>query len=98
MAVGDQAHLQPVPSTGAKRPCGVCRWEQGCGGKARGQLESSSLGDKCVPELPVFVCDPCHNLMVNLPLVDYSFWCPPLYSEQVSLWLSCEAEEISVRD
>lgn len=89
--------MQPLPSTGAKQPCGV--WvEQGCVGSARGQLESSSLGDKCAPELSVFVCGPCHNLMVNLPLADYSFRCPPLYSEQVSLWLSCEAEEISVHD
>lgn len=97
-AVQDQASLQPLPSTGAEQPCGGCRWEQGCVGKARGQLESPALGDKCAPELPVCVCGPCHNPMVNLPLVDYSFWCSPLYSEQVSLWLSCEAEEISVHD
>lgn len=62
-ALKDQAPLQP--------------W--GSAGKARGQLHSSSLADKCAPELPACVCGPCHNLMVNLPVVDYSFWCPQLY-------------------
>lgn len=70
--------LAAALATGAEWQCGICRWEQGCVGEARGQLESSSLHDKCVPELPVLVSGPCHNLMVNLPLVDYSFWCPPL--------------------
>lgn len=40
-----------VPGAGAKPPRRICRCEWGCAGKARGQPKSSSLRDKCAPEL-----------------------------------------------